>query len=405
MARTLTRSAVQRKRRIEILNQPPSVHPELVEGLSFASCRRMRPQEKAVLRQAQDRRFGADLRRAALATFAALAACSSAPERTAPPFVLVATAQPATADASRLNGVVAARTEASLGFRVGGPIVRRYVDPGQAVSAGTPLMQLDPRDLALGASARTRAVEAAAASLDMATREEARARALAAVGIAARKDFEDAQARLQATRAQWLAAQAEAREAGNALGYAVLRADAPGVVSEILAQPGDVVAAGQPVIRFARNGPREAAIAVPEDRRATIPRLASAEVYGVPGLNPARLREIAATTDPATRTYAARYVLSGAAAAAPLGATVRLLLETSGAPAVSVPIGALYGADGSSAVWVVTGANPVVRSRRVHVARLGEEDAVIDSGLKPGEQVVALGAHLLHDGDQVRIKP
>ena len=120
---------------------------------------------------------------------------------------------------------------------------------------------------------------------------------------------------------------------------------------------------------------------------------------------PAKLRELSATADPATRTYRARYILSGGGETAPLGATVTLQLTPAQAQArtwVSVPLGALFDQGGGSAVWRYDAETQTVAAQPVTVARLSEESAEIASGLNPGDRIVALGAHLLKAGQKVR---
>lgn len=340
-----------------------------------------------------------------------LAACGSPAQddpRTAAPLVQTALVQPAVSGTGSLTGVVGARVESDLGFRVGGQIAQRMVDAGQVVRRGQPLMRLDATDLALGASAQARAVEAAAARLELARRDEERMRPIAAEGFASRKQYDAVRAALDAARADHAAAIAQSRVAGNNAAYAVLRADADGVVAAVLAEPGQVVGAGQPVLRLAQSGAREAIVAVPEGMRAALGTGASASVYGMAGPVPARLRQLSAQADPATRTFEARYVLLGAAQAAPLGATVTVTPSGGNqgeTGTVSVPSGALYDPGTGPGVWVIGGKEPVVHFRRIHPVQVQEERIIVDSGLRAGERIVALGAHLLHEGDRVRVRP
>ena len=339
----------------------------------------------------------------------ALAGCGTreADPRAAAPLVETALAVPAAPGSGSLTGVVAARIESDLGFRVGGKIVRRLVDAGQSVRRGQVLMELDAADLALGLKVQRGALDAAAARLDLARRQEARIRPIAEKGFASRQQYDAVRAALDSANADFAAARAQLGVAGNATEYARLRADADGVVGAILAEPGQVVSAGQPVLRLARDGAREALVNIPEVMRASLGPDATAAVYGTAGRFPARLRQLSAQADPSTRTFEARYVLAGAAQSAPLGATVTLatsLRGQSGVSMLAVPLGAIRDSGDGPGVWVVSGDLTVVRFRHVHVGQLGEETALLDSGVKPGERVVALGAQLLHEGERVRVR-
>ena len=137
-----------------------------------------------------------------------------------------------------------------------------------------------------------------------------------------------------AARVSFSAAEAEARVAENQATYSVLVADADGTVVETVGEPGQVVSAGQTVVRIAKAGPREAVIALPETIRPAIGSVAEASVYGADGRRyTAHLRQLSDAADAQSRTYEARYVLDGEAAAAPLGATVTIRLASQASPA------------------------------------------------------------------------
>jgi RND family efflux transporter MFP subunit len=324
--------------------------------------------------------------------------------RQGPQLVEIAVAKPAMASERSFTGIIAARVQSNLGFRVPGKVVERLVDVGQEVHAGQPLMRLDQKDLALALTAKENAVVAARAAAVQARNDEVRYRQLAADGWASRQKYEQVKAAFDTAAAQLAAAEAQANVARNETDYSLLLADADGTVVETLAEPGQVVAAGQTVVKLAHAGPREAMVNLPEAVRPTIGSLARATVYGAGSIpSPAHLRQLADAADPATRTYEARYVLDGDASHAPLGATVTVSVATGGtAAAVEVPLGALYDNGQSSGVWVVDPHSSSVSLSAVQVRGLAEETAIV-SGVKSGERIVALGAHLLHQGEHVRL--
>jgi len=174
------------------------------------------------------------------------------------------------------------------------------------------------------------------------------------------------------------------------------------------AEPGQVVSAGQIVVRLAHAGPREASVDLPETLRPAIGSTAEATLYGQDQVVSARLRQLSDAADPLTRTYEARYVLEGALANAPLGATVTIRIpanERSAQAGMQVPISAIFDPGEGTGVWVVTGHPAHVAWRSVNVLGLSDDAARVDSvkgDLKAGDQVVALGAQLLHDGEEVK---
>jgi RND family efflux transporter MFP subunit len=320
-----------------------------------------------------------------------------------PPLVRLATAARVTGSDRGFTGVIGARVQSNLGFRVAGKIVERLVNVGQQVKAGQPLMRLDETDLRLALTAKRNAVAAARAAFVQTSADERRYADLLGNGWASRQRYEQAKAALDTAQAQLAAAEAEARVAENEATYSVLVADADGTVVETLGEPGQVVSAGQPVVRLAQAGPREAIVSLPETIRPEIGSVAEANVYGSNGARyAARLRQLSDSADPQSRTYEARYVLEGEAAAAPLGATVTIrLANQSGQREVQVPLGAVLDDGRKTGVWTFDAATSTVRFRPVTLVRITSETAVL-SGLSSGDPVVSLGAHLLHEGARVR---
>ncbi|MDV2985463.1 UNVERIFIED_CONTAM: efflux RND transporter periplasmic adaptor subunit [Methylobacteriaceae bacterium AG10] len=340
-----------------------------------------------------------------------LAACS--PAETAvnpePPLVQIAEVAPGVGGVSRYTGVIRARTESNLGFRVGGKIFERLVDPGDRVRLGQPLMRLDRTDFTLALNAARASVEAARAQMIKARADEERSRKLVGDGWTSRQTYDQNKAAADAAIAQFANAEAQASQIENQASYSELKADADGVVMEVPSYPGEVVAAGQTVVKLARDGAREAEIFLPEASRGLAKGEATATLYAEGETTfPARLRELSAIADPATRTYRARYILSGGGETAPLGATVTLRLKSrdpSRPAPVEVPLAALFDQGRGPSVWRFDAATGTVTPQAVRVARMGEERAEVVAGLDPGDRIVALGAHLLKADQKVRQAP
>lgn len=327
--------------------------------------------------------------------------------RTEAPLVRTVVIQGASAAPRSFTGTVAARVQSDLGFRVSGKVLQRLVDTGQSVKRGQVLLRLDPVDLKLAAHAQREAVAAARARAQQAIDDEARYRALRGTGAVSASAYDQFKAAADTARAQLSAAEAQAEVARNATRYAELLADADGIVMDTLVEPGQVVSAGQVVVRVARAGPREAVIQLPETLRPAVGSVAQARLFGREGISvTTRLRQLSDVADRLTRTFEARYVLEGELADAPLGTTITLQLANGQADAqkdLQVPIGALYDAGKGPGVWVIQGQPTQVSWRPVAVQQLDDEHAHVTGPLKPGERIVALGAHLLHEGQQVRL--
>lgn len=342
---------------------------------------------------------------AAFATFAIPTQEASAVSdpRLEAPIVRLVTAAPVIRSERGFTGVIGARVQSDLGFRVAGKIVERLVDVGQQVKAGQPLMRIDETDLRLALTAKRNAVAAARAIVVQTEPDERRYASLLKDGWVPRQRYEQAKAALDTAEAQLAAAEAEARVAENEATYAVLLADADGTVVETLGEPGQVVSAGQTVVRIAQAGPREAVVALPETIRPAIGSVAEAIVYGGDGRRyTAHLRQLSDSADAQTRTYEARYVLDGEAAAAPFGATVTIRLASQASePEVQVPLGAVLDDGEKTGVWALDRATSTVHFQPVKLVRVSSENAVI-SGLNSSDPIVSLGAHLLQEGARVR---
>lgn len=323
--------------------------------------------------------------------------------RLLPPAVLVSTAEEATASSRGFTGTVKARVQSELGFRVGGKIIERCVDVGERVKKGQILMRLDPVDLNLSVAAEKANVEAVRARYVQAKADESRFAKLLKADVIAAQDYDRVRAAVDSAKADLDAMEAQSRIRENSSEYAVLQADADGVIVETLSEPGQVVTAGQTVIELAHDGPREAAINLPENIRPATGASATARLYGLDRTYRSELRQLSNAADPVTRTFEARYVLQGEAASAPLGSTVtvEVPVDTSpSAPGVAVPAGAIFDPGSGPGVWTVNERGEV-SFRPVKIDSVGRDRVVVSTGIEAGNAVVALGAHLLHEGQVI----
>lgn len=304
-------------------------------------------------------------------------------------------------------GEVRARSESRLGFRVAGKITQRSAEVGQHVKAGTVLARLDPQDYQLAAQAARAQVAAAATNRDLAAADLKRFQALRAQNFISGAELERRESAFRAAQAQFEQAQAQLASQGNQARYTSLVADVSGVVTAVEAEPGQVVAAGTPVVRIALDGPRDVVFAVPEDKVAGVRpgTRVSLRLWAGNTALAGRVREVAAAADPVTRTYPVKVAVEGAVQP-PLGATVTAVpqaLSAAGTPVIKVPTSALRQDGQGTAVWVLDRQSMTVKSQPVHVATADGNDAVIASGLVPGMTIVTAGVHVLAPGQKVSV--
>lgn len=350
--------------------------------------------------------------RSFLAPFAlalALAACNEPPKpaevkQDRPVLVVKAHYYAKTADRT-FPGVVRPRVESDLGFRIAGKVLRRMVDNGATVEAGQTLAALDDSDLKLQREQAQAELDAAHSSLATAQGAQKRSAELRKEGFSTKADIErlqavadEAQGRVQkATRALALSE--------NALTYATLKAEKAGVVTSLLMEAGQVVAAGQPAVRVAYLDEKEVLVAVPEGLVEQAKRgNAQVSLWSAPGTRyPASLRELSPAADSATRTYAARFSLPTAGPEVKLGMTASLVLSDQSPLAVRLPLSALFDQGQGPHVFVVDPDTGVLTLKPVGVAGYEANAVVISAGLAEGESVVALGVQKLDPGQKVRV--
>ena len=349
-----------------------------------------------------------------------LSACSK-PEPLAAPIrsvkVITVGAQGLVAG-SEYAAEIRARVESRLGFRVAGKITKRFVELGQRVQTGQMLAQIDPQDYKLAADAARAQVAAAQTNRDLAAADFKRFVALKDQNFISGAELERREAVLKSAQAQLEQAQAQLSAQGNQAKYTSLVADVSGIVTAVEAEVGQVVSAGAPVVRIAQDGPRDVVFNVPEDKLASVAIGApvgiklwalSSAAQGAPASEPlkGRVRELAASADPVTRTFPVKVAVDAADASRvpALGSTVNVVPPTdlAGVQVIKLPTSALFQQGQQSQVWVLDKASMTVKATAVQVATADGNEAVIAGGIRPGDVVVSAGVHVLSPGQKVAI--
>jgi RND family efflux transporter MFP subunit len=344
----------------------------------------------------------------ALAALLLLAGCeaNTAPAPTAPERpVRVQRVSFENADAKReFVGVVRARYETDLGFRVAGKIVIRIVNVGDRVQVGDVVARLDPEDLKLQVQSAEAELAAATSNLAQASADFARYSTLKTNGWASLADFDRKKAAGDEAQGRLDRARRSLDLARNQLGYAELKADADGVITATLAEPGQVVAIGQPVARLAHRGEKEAVVALPESWLAeTRKSKATVRLWADRDRSfDAHLRELSPQADPATRTYAARFTIDNADDAIAFGMTATVTLsQAADAKVARLPLSAILNRGTGPSVYAVD-ASGALALKPVTVTGFTEDAALVSSGVGDGDRIVTLGVQKLEAGLKVR---
>ena len=349
--------------------------------------------------------------RSLLAMSLLLLAAACGDEKTvaeAPRPVLTQTVIPgASATREVYSGEIRARHETDLGFRVAGKLVARTADAGARVRKGQVLARLDPQDARLAAQAAAAQAAAAEGDFALAKSELDRHADLLARKFISQSAFDAKQNAYNAARARVEQSRSQAAISANQEGYTTLTADADGVVLSVSAEPGQVVAAGQPVLRLAHSGEKEVVVNAPESQLARFkvgqPVLISVWA-DASNVFVGRVREIAGGADAVTRTYAVRIAAPSAPEQAQLGMSANVVLNSGEDPTlVLLPLTALARDGANAAVWVVDPASSKVKLRSVVLGQYREDGVTITAGLHPGDVVVTAGVHKLRPDQQVRL--
>ncbi len=303
-------------------------------------------------------------------------------------------------------GTVRPRVESDLGFRVAGKVDKRLVQAGDRVKAGQEMAQLDATDLRLQREQSSAELKAALSSQIQANAAYQRGQSLRKQGWSTAADLDRLKAASDEADGRVNRDQQALTLATNALGYAVLLADADGVVTQTMIEPGQVIAAGTPAIRVAQNGEREVVAAIPE---ALVDRVAGAKATvslwsQTERSYTAKLRELSPTADSSTRTYPAKFTILDAGPQVEFGMTATLILsDPDTAQVARLPLSSLFNEGKGPSLWVVDPKTGILVLKPVDIAGYDARDVLIKSGVEAGEQIVTLGVQKLDAGQKVRV--
>jgi RND family efflux transporter MFP subunit len=286
-------------------------------------------------------------------------------------------------------GTVRAKLRATLEAKLSGRIDKMPILLGQAVKSGQLLARLDAAEI----KAR---LEQAQASLQQAEREWKRVSTLFEQQASTRSDFEAAESRQRMAKAAVAEAQAMAS-------YVEVLAPFDGVVTRKWADVGDLAAPGKPLIEIEDPSLLQLEADVPEAIASRIQPDArlGIRVDSVKGEFAGTVREIAPTTDPASRTFRVKLDLPQTPGLMS-GQFARLVVPVGESHSVRVPASAVLLRGQLEILFVVTN-----QRAQLHLVKTGTKvgnDLEILAGLDPGESVVVSGAALLVDGQPVEVK-
>lgn len=338
-----------------------------------------------------------------------LAACEKAPDSEAPaarPVRTVTVEKREAGSSLVLTGRVESADTAALGFRISGRMIDRPVSVGDRVKAGQLVARLEPQNEMNALRSAQADLAAAQARLTEARNRFERQEILLEQGWTTRAQYDQAEKARQTAMAQVDAAEAQLKSAHDLVGFTELEADAPGIVTAVGAEPGEVIQAGQMIVRLARQDGRDAVFDVPAQALRSVPGDAAISVHLTDDATvktSGRVREVAPQADPVTRTFQVKVGLDDPPETMRLGATVTGTVERDAQPVIEIPASALTKADRQPAVWIVDPSSLTVSLRNVDVARFDPATVTVSQGLDTGEIIVTAGVQALHPGQKIRV--
>jgi len=348
-----------------------------------------------------------------LLTLSALLGACKKPAEPAPPprpALVVEVGTTAENDVMVLVGEVKSRFESNQGFRIKGKIIERKVDVGSLVKKGQILAKLDASDMNLSTAAAQADVLAAEASRALAKSEVERQRQLVNKKFISQSALDKYEAELKTADARVNQAKAQAAVSGNQSRYTALVADRDGVVTQIHAEPGQVVDAGEMIAQVVDTKQIEVMVAVPESRMANlkIGDNVGVKLWASQATNPektyvGKVREIAPAATSTTRAFDVRVAMIDADEAVKFGMTAGVLFAQNATDEIVIPSSALTQINGKNAVWVID-RNGIANPREVTAGQYTENGVTITSGLQANEMVAIAGVHTLLKGQKVQPK-
>jgi len=342
------------------------------------------------------------------AAIVGLPACHKEAEVNAPearPVRTVTVAKQPAGETVVLTGHIEAESEAALGFRISGRMIERSANVGDRVQPGQVLARLDPQDERNGLRSAQANLSAAEGQLTQARNNFERQRRLQQRGVISRAEFDSVQEGLQTAQARVDDAEAQVKLASDRLSFTELKADAAGSVTGTGARAGEVVQAGQMIVRIARQDGRDAVFDVPAQLLRSAPADAEISVHLTEGPTVTamgRVREVGEQADPVTRTFQVKVGLTDPPPAMRLGSTVTGSVQLNSAPVITIPASALTRVNQQPAVWIVDPSSLTVSMRNIEVLRYDPGTVVVSHGLDTGDIVVTAGVQALHPGQKVR---
>ncbi|WP_372708082.1 efflux RND transporter periplasmic adaptor subunit [Brevundimonas sp.] len=303
------------------------------------------------------------------------------------------------------SGSVSAWEEVPVGAETGGLVATGvFVDEGQYVRQGQPLVQLNDALLRAGLRQQQAAVQSADANVARDDAALGRARELRERGFLSQASLDTALANQRASAAGLASARASLSQMQTQLNQATIRAPVSGQILSRSVTRGQIVQPGAELFRMVRDGRLELDAQVPETELALVRSgMPAIIVSDQGGETTGVVRIVTSEVDAQSRLGIARVSLSNGSGLRP-GMFARANIDVGAQPALTIPSDAIVFRQGKAGVYVI-GGNGAVRFTEIKTGARTGGLAAVTSGLQAGQRVVVQGAGFLGEGDLVSVSP
>jgi len=333
-------------------------------------------------------------------------ACGGKPDKQTPlprPVRTVVAPYPSRDSIFKQTGEIRPHDEVILGARIDGRLLTRSVEVADHVVTGQ-VLATQESDIYRNQRDSARAdLDSALATEHLAVLNLKRMTQLMPSGAIARAQWDSARSDLQRALSRRRSSEAALKTALEELSRTRLTSPVAGVVTQVSAQPGQVLNAGQTVVTLAIGTARDAVIDVADPQvfsgnSSTV----SVSLISDPSVSVSgTLRDISPQADPQTRTWRVRITLNNPSYAMALGASVQVILSGTGSAMMPLPATALTWMNGKPAVFVVD--RDQLQLRSVTLGGYSATTILVTDGVEPGDQVVTGGVSKLRAGEKVAV--
>jgi RND family efflux transporter MFP subunit len=285
---------------------------------------------------------------------------------------------------------------------VEGRITQIYVRSGEHVTAGTRLMQIDPRKQEATVNSQQHGRAAQEANLAYAQQQYQRVSGLYAAGVVAKQDFDQAKTALDSAEAQLKSLDAQVEEQQVQLHYYSVVAGSTGIIGDVPVRVGDRVTTVTTLTTIDKPGSLEAYIYIPIERSPDLKMNMPVQILNGSGdvIADSRITFISPEVDTTTQTVLGKATIANNKDRLRTAQFIRARVVWGIRSSPVVPVLAVSRIGGQFFVFVAEDQNgkTVARQKPLRVGEMVGNDYAVLEGIRVGDKVIVSGTQFLVDG-------